>query len=339
MFNKRLLYLPNIEFANYVKAHTLAVAGGGGGGQIIGGGGGAGGYISSSILFEPDITYTVTVGAGGNGSIGYSNTPNTTNGTNTWISASAYTLEPWTRWYSGSTSEYSPQSSSFGPIVAFGGGLGSGWDSTTAVAKNNPGGSGGGGSCHSSNDVADAPGDIIHPLQGHPGGRASTHPDLGLGDGGGGGGGGANEPGDDAPSNAVGGHGGTGLTTKIEGSVFNFGGGGGGGTRSSTGNNYSNVSTKGGLYGGGRGGYQTVAVGGSGGATHGTAYTGGGGGCGGYSTSTSDQQGGNGGSGVVIFRVKTTEYSTSTGSPIITVIGDDTVIRFNSSGTITFTKP
>lgn len=338
MFNKRILYLPNIDFSNYVKVHTLAVAGGGGGGAIIGGGGGAGGYISSSILFEPDLTHTVIVGAGGVGSIGYNNTPDNTNGTQTSVSASAYTYEPWTRWFSGSSNEYSPTSSSFGDIIVHGGGLGSSWSNTVKIAKDNPGGCGGGGSCHTNGTESPSGGPIIHPLQGHVGGKASAHSDLALGDGGGGGGGGVNEPGYDAPSIAVGGNGGTGLTTKIEGSVFNFGGGGGGGTRDSTGANYSNNGTKGGQYGGGRGGYRSVGVGSSGGATSGTANTGGGGGCGGYHQSYNSQQGGSGGSGIVIFRVPTSKYSTSTGSPTITTVGSDTVIKFTSSGTITFTQ-
>lgn len=339
MFNKRILYLPNIDFGTYVKVHTLAVAGGGGGGSIIGGGGGGGGYVSSSILLEPDVAYTVTIGAGGVGSIGYNNTPNTTNGVDTTIAAASSTLESWTRWYSGSTtSEYSPSSSSFGDILAHGGGIGASWNSDVGRRPmDNPGGSGGGGSCHRSDNTTDRGGDIIHVFQGHRGGKASTHPDIGAGDGAGGGGGGANEPGYDATSTSVGGHGGEGLTTKITGAVFKFGGGGGGGTRSATGNNYSNVSVKGGIFGGGRGGYQTTAAGNTGGATDGSANTGGGGGCGGYSTSTNSRQGGNGGSGVVIFRVPTSKYSSSTGSPTITTIGSDTIIRFNSSGTITFT--
>ena len=332
MFNKRLLYLPNIEFAQYVVAETVAIAGGGGGGQIIGGGGGAGGYVSSSILYTPDVPYTITIGGGGNGSIGYSSVPDTTSGGDTEIYS---TGETWTRWTSGSAI-----SSSFGDLTLYGGGLGSGWSSTDRIAKDYPGGSGGGGSCHSSDLTSPIGGAALDIFQGHSGGRSSSHPDLGFGDGGGGGGGGAREPGDDAPDITVGGHGGSGFATKIEGTAFRYGGGGGGGTRSSTGNNYSNNNTKGGFYGGGRGGYLSVAVGSTGGSTHGTPNTGGGGGCGGYSTGLpSTQQGGNGGSGVVIFRVKTTEYSSSTGSPTITTIGDDTILRFNSSGTITFTKP
>ena len=339
MFNKRILYLPNIDFSSYVKAHTLAVAGGGGGGQIIGGGGGAGGYVSSSILFEPNVQYTVTIGGGGVGSVGYNNTPNTTNGVDSTIAASSYTKESWTRWYSGSTtSEYSPSSSSFGDIIAHGGGLGAGWNSDVGRRPiDNPGGSGGGGSCHRSDDTTDRGGDIIHIFQGHIGGKSSSHPDIAAGDGGGGGGGGAGAPGYDAISTSTGGNGGEGLTTKITGTILKFSGGGGGGTRSSTGNNYSNVSTKGGLFGGGRGGYTTTAAGNSGGATNGTANTGGGGGCGGYNSSTSSRQGGNGGSGIIIFRVPTAKYSSSTGSPTITYIGSDIIIKFTSSGTITFT--
>lgn len=341
MFNKRLLYTPNVAFSSLVKVHTLAVAGGGGGGQIIGGGGGAGGYVSSSILFEPDVSYTVTIGGGGNGSIGYNNTPDTTNGVNTTIIAPSGTTLPFIRWYSGSTqNEFAPGSGSLEYVTCFGGGLGSGWNSDVGKrAIDNPGGSGGGGSCHTSDGTTDNGGPATHTYQGNAGGKASSHPDVNAGDGGGGGGGGANEPGYDAPDNTVGGHGGVGLDNFILGTLFRFGGGGGGGTRESTGANYSNVSTKGGLYGGGRGGYRTVTPGTTGGATHGTANTGGGGGCGGYHTTLNSQSGGNGGSGIVIFRVKTTEYTSSTGSPTITTDGDETILRFNSSGTVTFTKP
>ena len=46
----------------------LVVGGGGGGGAALGGGGGAGGFLAGSFTLIPQ-TYTVTVGAGGIGSI------------------------------------------------------------------------------------------------------------------------------------------------------------------------------------------------------------------------------------------------------------------------------
>ena len=67
----------------------------------------------------------------------------------------------------------------------------------------------------------------------------------------------------------------------------------------------------------------------------GTANTGGGGGGGSQNTSTGAKgAGGSGGSGIVILRLKTSEYSgTVTGSPTVTTDGDETIIKFTASGT------
>jgi len=67
----------------------------------------------------------------------------------------------------------------------------------------------------------------------------------------------------------------------------------------------------------------------------GTANTGGGGGGGSNNTSTGAKgAGGSGGSGIVILRLKTSEYSgTVTGSPTVTTDGDETIIKFTASGT------
>jgi hypothetical protein len=46
--------------------------------------------------------------------------------------------------------------------------------------------------------------------------------------------------------------------------------------------------------------------------------------------------GGNGGSGVVVLRILTSNYSTTTtGSPTVTTDGSYTVIKFTASGTYT----
>jgi hypothetical protein len=46
--------------------------------------------------------------------------------------------------------------------------------------------------------------------------------------------------------------------------------------------------------------------------------------------------GGNGGSGVVILSVPTVNYTgTTTGSPVVTTSGSNTILKFNSSGTYT----
>jgi hypothetical protein len=67
----------------------------------------------------------------------------------------------------------------------------------------------------------------------------------------------------------------------------------------------------------------------------GTANTGGGGGGGSQNTTTGAKGGGgSGGSGIVILRLKTSEYSgTVTGSPTVTTDGDETIIKFTASGT------
>ena len=67
----------------------------------------------------------------------------------------------------------------------------------------------------------------------------------------------------------------------------------------------------------------------------GTANTGGGGGGGSNNTTTGAKgDGGSGGSGIVMLRLKTSEYSgTTTGSPTVTTDGDETIIQFTGSGT------
>jgi hypothetical protein len=67
----------------------------------------------------------------------------------------------------------------------------------------------------------------------------------------------------------------------------------------------------------------------------GTANTGGGGGGGSQNTTTGAKGGGgSGGSGVVVLRLKTSEYSgTVTGSPNVSTQGDETILEFTASGT------
>ena len=69
--------------------------------------------------------------------------------------------------------------------------------------------------------------------------------------------------------------------------------------------------------------------------TTGKANTGGGGGgAGGDARNSFTMLGGSGGSGVVVLRLKTSEYSGSTsGSPAVYNLGDDTVLVYTSSGT------
>jgi hypothetical protein len=116
--------------------------------------------------------------------------------------------------------------------------------------------------------------------------------------------------------------GGAGLASSITGSSVSRGGGGGA------------SSTLGSLVGnGGTGGGGAGTVASSNNAVAGTANTGGGGG-GGFGRVGDPAKAG--GSGVVILRMPTANYSgTTTGSPTVTTSGSDTVIVFNSSGSIT----
>lgn len=112
--------------------------------------------------------------------------------------------------------------------------------------------------------------------------------------------------------------GGNGLASSITGSsVYYSGGGGGGGAGGSDG------AGAGGLGGGGGG----TGAGGTPGPGQANTGGGGGGGNGGYYA---------GGSGVVILRIPTISYTGNyTGSPVINVIGGDTIMKFNSSGSYT----
>ena len=89
------------------------------------------------------------------------------------------------------------------------------------------------------------------------------------------------------------------------------------------------------LFGGGAGGGQpagSASDGGGGSSGNGTVNTGGGGGAGNANLAN----GGAGGSGVVILRMPTASYSsTTTGSPTVTTDGTDTILVFNASGSYT----
>jgi hypothetical protein len=230
----------------------LVVGGGGssGGPNVSGypsGGGGAGGLVYAKGVQLPAGTYTWTVGAGG------------AQQTGTGVGNS------------GSSSSLS--NSTFGNIVALGGGGGGNWATGAPGAA---GGSGGGGSSSSGSSGGGA-GAVGQGNSGF-GGVANT--------GGGGGGAGAV-----APST---GYGGNGLAIPITGSnVYYAGGGAGAGLFTA----YSN--TLGGLGGGGNGGYGGASV-----PTAGVANTGGGGGKGNASPFSTA-----GGSGVIIIRVYTNTSS------------------------------
>jgi hypothetical protein len=132
-----------------------------------------------------------------------------------------------------------------------------------------------------------------------------------------GGGGAAQVGGNGGFRNSTGGVGGNGLAVSITGTSTYYAGGGGGGSDATPG------GRAGGLGGGGAGGDLFVDGG------NGTANLGGGAGAGGE-----DAQPGSGGSGVVILRLRTSEYTgTTTGSPTVTTTGEETVLTFTGSGT------
>ena len=90
---------------------------------------------------------------------------------------------------------------------------------------------------------------------------------------------------------------------------------------------YSSDGGTGGSGGGGNGGRQDPVTD----ATAGGANTGGGGGA-----KNSSPNLPTGGSGVIILRLPTADYSsTTTGSPTVTTDGTDTVIKFTGSGSYT----
>ncbi len=136
----------------------------------------------------------------------------------------------------------------------------------------------------------------------------------------GGGGGGAGSAGSNGSSSS-GGSGGNGISNSITGSSITYAGGGGG-SGSANGNGSGGT---GGSGGGGNGnyngtaGYGTDGLGGGGGATH------------------SNNRSGDGGNGVVIIRIPTSDYTgTYTGSPTITTVGSDTVLKYLANGSYTF---
>jgi hypothetical protein len=266
---------------------------------VIAGGGGGGSDSGNNI------------GAGGGGAGGYRNSYSTETsgggGTSetelSFLPSTVYTVtvggggasRSGSPWSGGTGSNSSISGTGITTITSNGGGGGNGNIEPWA----SDGGSGGGNACKSGSGNGTA-------NQGFAGANVSCR-----GNGGGGAG---------AVGNANGYDGGNGLASSITSSSVSRGGGGGGGAKSPA----SSPAGSGGTGGGGAGGQNA-------GGTNGTANTGGGGGgAGGSSTS------GAGGSGVVILRMPTASYSgTTTGSPTVTTSGADTIIVFNSSGTIT----
>ena len=225
-----------------VDIEYLVVAGGGGGGGTIAGGGGAGGLLSGSISsVESGSSFTIVVGAGGDGGHGWG----------TYTAASP-----------GATSSLA--GSSITTISTVGGGLGG--DHYGNSSTNNlpgDGGSGGGGGRGTSYPLAGGSGTAG---QGNDGGSVAN---SSTGDNYGSGGGGAGAAGDAAGADA---DGGIGKQSSITGTATYYAGGGGGGVRSSAGSDVG----EGGLGGGGAGGTAQSATSGTantGGGGGGAGYT------------------------------------------------------------------
>ena len=184
-----------LTVASETTVRALFVAGGGGGGCGVGGGGGGGGVVALDELVLAPGTYTVTVGAGGNG--GTKNVPYGTNGGNTTLTLGG-----------ADVSESLP---------AIGGGRGTGWNSNQGHSS----GGSGGASCGGKAGAAGTPG------QGYAGGTSGSRSSGGGGGAGGpGGNGGTGAAGIQKPASAVGG---AGFVSDISGSSVAYGGGGGGG--------------------------------------------------------------------------------------------------------------
>ena len=200
-------------------------------------------------------------------------------------------------------------------VSTVGGGAAGDFLKSGTAYKGNDGGSGGGSA--NSNGALSLSGGAGTANEGFAGGAGSTAGGPGSDSLAAGGGGGAAQVGSDGALGA-GGNGGNGLNIAITGSYVGYAGGGGGGCRGASGT----TAGQGGTGGGGN------AVS-SGVGNAGTANTGGGGG-GGRSA------GANGGSGVVILRMNTSDYSgTTSGSPVVTTSGSETILKYLASGSYT----
>lgn len=294
-----------------------ASGGGGGNNYCGGGGGGAGGLrsnystdtsgggnaASNEVTFNatPNVSYTITIGAGGTGTTG---TSSTGDGNDSSIAGSGLTT-----------------------ITAVGGGNGGG-----EGADGRDGGSGGGGGNSGSPSYDNNGSGTAN--QGTDGGDGQTGAS-------GAGGGGASTAGGNTSgsgSSSAGGNGGSGVATtiishtkatdrsvgEVSSNVPYFGGGGGGG---------GYVNGGGGSAGLGGGGVGST----SNSNTAGDPNTGGGGGGQDfYSSQYVSRVGKNGGSGVVILRVPTSRYSGDSSQTNLDhsyTDGSDTVLIFKQSGT------
>lgn len=268
----------SITLKENVNCDILVVGGGGGGST---GGGGAGQVIYKTNQLLTPATYTITVGAGGNGLA-----PNSAMGG---------------RANDGNDSII--QIGATDVIRAYKGG-GAPGNTHLATAPSPPYGSTAGNGINSGGVQNIFPAGNVLGFTGGLGGAGTSYNSAG-------GGGGAGEKGENGTagpdatlgSGAIAGRGGNGIQVPITGVNIYYGGGGGGGTNinNATGNTILNRPA-GGLGGGGQGSRLANE-----GGLNAEPNTGGGGGGGDWEATTA----GNGGSGVVIIRFKTNEITSS----------------------------
>lgn len=301
-------FAANVSLAPYSFEYLAVAGGGGGGGGALnangGGGGGAGGYYTAtSSTLDIGTEITITIGNGG------------TAGPN------SYTTQ-----LAGSGGNTIVTHVKSGTLTCSGGGGGASGDGSLSGAN---GGSGGGGKTSGTGGLG----------IGFTGEQVTDAGDGATGAGGGGGG--AGQTGFDAnPSLGGGADGGDGLSSSITGTATYYAGGGGGagyyfgnppGGQSGSG---ANLTPKGGLGGGGN-----ASINASTGLTspqNGTDGLGGGGGA--RNCWNNAGTGGRGGSGVVIFKIASSDYSgTVTGSPAVdtTSVPGYTILKFTGSGSYT----
>ena len=252
---------------------VMVVGAGGGGAGAFAGGGGAGGIVHDPSGLQMAVSsYSVTVGQGGQGGLGW-------------------------QAVNGMRGNNGGDSTAFG-FTAKGGGGGGAFDYTYSGANAQQvaqvGGCGGGGAAIQSNMTASArlgaasnQGNFSGATSyGTSGGSGQTASQLTNYHGGGGGG--ASQAGVTATS--VSGAGGNGQAISITGSSVTYAGGGGG-------SNQGGTAGAGGSGGGGAGTNYTIQAG------NGTDGLGGGGGAGGYNGPASGSKiGGDGGDGIVIIK-------------------------------------
>ena len=253
---------------------VMVVGAGGGGAGAFAGGGGAGGIVHDPSGLQMAVSsYSVTVGQGGQGGLGW-------------------------QAVNGMRGNNGGDSTAFG-FTAKGGGGGGSFDYTYDAGANSQqvaqvGGCGGGGAAIQSNMTASARLGAASN-QGNFSGATSYGTSGGNGQSAsqltnyhGGGGGGASQSGVSATS--VSGAGGNGQAISITGSSVTYAGGGGG-------SNQGGTAGAGGSGGGGAGTNYTIQAG------NGTDGLGGGGGAGGYNGPASGSKiGGDGGDGIVIIK-------------------------------------